>query len=57
MLQGYKTYFIAIIITLALIGNYLGWVPDGIVNEILLFAFPAGLASLKAGQTRIENKL
>lgn len=56
-LQGKKTYIVSIIALVVIGAHLFGFIDVNTANNILAFLFPTGLMTLKAGQTRIENKL
>lgn len=56
-LQGKKTYGVAALAAIVITAHLLGYVDTDLANSILAFLVPAGLITLKAGQSRIEDKL
>ncbi len=56
-LQGKKTYIMAAASAIVAFCYIMGWVSEGMANDILAFLIPGMAMSLKAGQTRIENQI
>lgn len=55
-IEGYKTYIIAIAISMLGVANHLGYVDDATFKMILALLGSGGLMTLKAGMNRTERK-
>ncbi len=54
-MAGMKTYLAAVMIGLAAVARYLGWLDDGTYQALVGLLGSMGLAALRAGVAKIET--